>query len=76
MENPQKDLTIPTWFKTLRSMFVEKVAIICADRDKRTELISKSRHRNKVLVTNVKKYLSWYDFYLSAPILYKNTKQN
>ena len=39
--------------------FSEKVSIICADSDtlfnKRTELISKCRHRNKFLLANVKK---------------------
>ena len=44
----------------------ENVSIICADPDtllnKRTELISKYRHRNIFLLSNVKKYLSWYGF--------------
>ena len=39
--------------------FVKKVSIICADPDtlltKRTELISKCRHRNKFLLAYVKK---------------------
>ena len=50
----------------------EKVSIICADPDtllnKRTELISKCRHRNKFLLAYVKKLLSRYGFYLSASI--------
>ena len=44
----------------------EKVSIIYADSDtllnKRTELISKCRHRNEFLLANVKKILSWYGF--------------
>ena len=48
MEIRQKGLNIPMWFK---------VSIIWADPDtllnKRTELISKCRHRNKFLLANV-----------------------
>ena len=44
----------------------EKVLIIRADPDtllnKRTELISKCRHRNNFLLANVKKHLSPYGF--------------
>ena len=59
MRNPQKGLTIPMWLKTLRSMFVGKSFhyFCCLDTllNKRTELISKCRHRYKFLWANVMK---------------------
>ena len=33
MGNPQKGLTIPVWFKKLRSMLVGKISVICGYRD-------------------------------------------
>ena len=59
MGNPQKGLTIPMWLKRCNLYLPEKVSIICVDPDillnKRTELISKCRHRNKFLLAKVKK---------------------
>ena len=59
MGNAKKGLAIPVWLKTLRSVFVRKSLIICANPDtllrKRTKLISKCHHRNKLLLANLKK---------------------
>ena len=64
--DPKKGLTIAMWLKMLQSVFVGKSFIICADRDtllnKRTELIFKCCHRNKVLLVNVKKKFLSYAF--------------
>ena len=52
MGNTLQGLAIELWCKTLRPMFVKKVSIICASLgtllNKRIELISKCRHKNKV----------------------------